>query len=194
MTFSLVVSSSLASLKTPRDTDPGKEVHFLNAIGGCRVFFHWLRFHSAWETVTSLISHGFPEKVVGGAARKTGHTGPGGKGWPWSQGLWAALSVAREPAESSMPCSEGRCQPCPLPGGQPLGCGARTVSPRQVLAKSWPRSGAGRVGRASLQHTVGSHMHAQGREPSNPWKVVSLFLSLFPPFSLVFSSQSCSSV
>lgn len=64
-------------------------------------------------------------------------------------------------------CSEGRCQPCPLPEGQPLGCGARTVSPRCVLAKSWPRSGAGRVGRASLQHTVGSHIHAQGRELSN---------------------------
>lgn len=168
MTISLVVRLQPGITQRLQDTDPGKEVHLLSAIEGCRIFSHRLRFHSAWETVTtSFISHGFPEKVAGGAARKTGHAGPGGKGWPWSQDLWAALSVARESAEGSMPCSEGRCQPCPLPEGQPLGCGARTVSPRWVLAKSWPRSGAGRVGRASLQHTVGSHIHAQGRELSN---------------------------
>lgn len=89
-------------------------MHFLSAVRGCLIFFHWLGFHSAWETATtSLISHGFPEKVAGGAARKTGHTGPGGKGRFWSQDLRAALSVARQLAEGIMPCSEGRRQPCP---------------------------------------------------------------------------------
>lgn len=118
MTFSLVVSSSLASLKTPRDTDPGKEVHFLNAIGGCRVFFHWLRFHSAWETVTSLISHGFPEKVAGGAATGRQATqaqvvkdGPGVRAcglpslWPGSRQR-AACHAVRGGANPA-PCLEG---------------------------------------------------------------------------------------
>lgn len=103
----------------------------------------------------------------------------------------------QEPAEGVMPCREGRHQPCIQPEGQLPGYGGRTVSPSQTWHSHGPAAGwKRRAGRAHhrLQHRGLAHA-CTGQETKEPTPGKWFHrLFLYPPFNLVFGSQSCSSV
>lgn len=134
--------------------------------------------------MTSFISHGFPNTVQGGVARKTGTQAQLQKdGSEVGPAEGVAVHVREAPSVPRWERGLEAAGPKDLaePSLSQTGRYWRVLAQqreRQALALSWL--------------TAGSHTHAQGREPSNqPLEsgFIVFFKKLFPPFDPVFTSE-----
>lgn len=129
--------------------------------------------------MTSFISHGFPNTVQGGVARKTDTQAQLQKdGSEVGPAEGVAVHVREAP---SVPRWER---------------GLEAAGPKDLAEPSLSQTGTGECwpssGSARRWLSAGSHTHAQGREPSNqPLEsgFIVFFKKLFPPFDPVFTSE-----